>query len=94
MLKNKLSEREKGLLADVKDFVEKERERMGIRKEDLGTSHRPEGSCFAHGEFKNLLYRQLLYTKYGCGDWTELSGEVLEGLFKYITNIRNYRDEQ
>ncbi len=94
MSKNKLSEIEKGLLMDVRNFVEKERVKMGVTRDQLGRSHRFEGSCFAHGEFKNLLYRQLIYTEYGHGDWNELSGEVLKGLFKYITNIRNYRDEQ
>ena len=94
MTKKELSEREKDLLEDVKDFVEKEREKMGVTEDQLGRNHRFEGSCIAHGEFKNLLYRQLIYTEYGHGDWSGLSGEVLEGLSRYITNIRKYRDEQ
>ncbi len=94
MLEDSLSEEEKDLLESVRCFVENERRRVGVNESQLGTGHRKEISCFAHGEFKNLLYRQLIYTKYGYGDWIGLNGDVLRELSEYIKNIKNYRNKQ
>ncbi len=76
----------------VLDFVRSERERMGVRNENLGLESRPEPSCIAFGEFNNLLYCQLIYTKEGYGNWGELNGmEVLDGLIDFIAKIKMKR---
>ncbi len=89
-----LSDREKDLIKEVRGFVEEERERMEVGKDQIKINDKMEGSCFALGAFNNLLYRQLIYTKYGYGGWGELSGDVLEGLCQYIKNIKDYRNKQ
>ncbi len=72
----------------VLDFVRGERKRMSVRNEDLGLDSRPEPSCIAFGEFNNLLYCQLIYTREGYGNWGELNGtEVLDGLIDFIAKI-------
>ncbi len=97
-LKSKLITKKERKVDEVYEFVLKERERMSVKSQDLGIYSRAESSCFSHGqktgEFKNLLYAQLIYTKKGYGDWNQLSGEVLEGLLKYIRRIKNYRQKQ
>lgn len=93
-----LSEEEKVKFRKVYNFVVEERERMGVTKDQIGSKRRFENSCYSHGqksgEFKNLLYRQLIYTKKGYGCWGELSGNVLGELLKYIRNIKEYREKQ
>ncbi len=97
-LKDNLTDAEKDKLEEVRDFVAKERRRMDVPNQQIGTTHRLEGSCFARGqktgEFKNLLYRQLVYTKYPYGDWVGLNGKVLDGLLKYIQRIKSFRDDK
>lgn len=90
--------KEKSLIAEVKDFVEKERKRMVVKESQIGTDYRKEGSCYSQGqksgEFKNLLYAQLIYTRYGYGSWNGLNGKVLDGLIEYINNIKRYENKQ
>jgi hypothetical protein len=97
ILKSKLKTKEEKQ-EEIYRFVIKERERMNVKENSLGVYSRSEGSCFSYGqasgEFKNLLYAQLIYIRRGYGDWNQLSGEVLEGLLKYIRNIKNYRQKQ
>lgn len=79
-------------LNQVVDFVIEERKRMNVSDKDLGLKSRQEPSCIAFGEFNNLLYCQLIYTREGYGNWEELKGqEVLEGLLDYIAKIKNER---
>ena len=76
----------------VKDFVESERMEMGVTDQDLEPAGKPELSCYAMGEFKNLLYRQLIYTQYGYGAWIGLEGGVLDGLIDYIQKVKRFRE--
>ena len=76
----------------VLDFVRSERERMGVSDRELGLDSRPEPSCIAFGEFNNLLYCQLIYTREGYGNWGELNGsEVLDGLIDFIVKEKMRR---
>ena len=68
----------------INDYVKKERKKRGIEK--LVIRYLPELSCFAEGEFKNLVERQLLHTQEGFGSWQELADpEVLDGAYLYVT---------
>ncbi len=89
-----ISEGKEEEIKEIREFVEKERNRSRIEMDNLGTSHRSEGSCYAYGEFHNLVYAQLLHTKYPYGGWQELKGEVLEGTLEFIRNIKEYRKNQ
>src|SRR6056297_721895 len=89
-----ISEGQEEEIREIKEFVEKERNRSRIKMDDLGTSHRSEGSCYAYGEFHNLVYAQLLHTKYPYGGWQEFTEEVLEGTLEFIRNIKEYRSKQ
>jgi len=97
-LKDKLTEEGKEKLKEVRAFVGGERKRMNVSSEQIGTTDRSEISCFSlgqkSGEFANLLYRQLIYTEYPYGSWVGLNGEVLDGLLKYIQNIKNFRNDK
>lgn len=54
--------------------------------------YKPEGSCFAHGEFNNLLWCQLVSTPEGQAGWQELQDEnILRGVYRVaVWNIRYY----
>ncbi len=90
---DQLSEKEREKLNYVKDFIEEERLRMRIIDEDLKTSGKLELSCYVVGEFKNLVYRQLIYTQYGYGAWIGLKGDVLDGLVDYINRVKSFREQ-
>ena len=90
---NNFTEEEKRKLKVVRYFVKKERMKMGVIDKDLKLTGRPELSCYAKGEFKNLLYRQLIYTRFGYGSWIGLRGDVLDGLLSYIEKVKNFREQ-
>ncbi len=76
----------------VRDFVMAERQRLDILPEALGAFSRPEGSCFATGEFRNFLYGQLVYTHEGHGGWHELVFlDVLQGVFDEVQTVMKER---
>ncbi len=79
-------------LNKVVAFVNSERKRMGVRDENLGITSRMEPSCIAFGEFNNLMYCQLIYTRKGYGNWGELNNpEVMDGLMDFIEKIERER---
>ncbi len=75
-------------IATVKEFVEWYRRRFSVI---TTPGRKAELSCEMHGEFYNLLFRQLMTTPYGESAWLELfssSGSInqpiLEGLLREI----------
>lgn len=69
----------------VRDAVLAEQTKRGIRKETLSDRSLPEGSCEMFGEGFNLVERQLMHTREGCGYWRNLRGDLLDLVFEYIT---------
>lgn len=90
---SQLSQEDKEKLKLVRKFVEKERLKMNVTDKHLEPAGKPELSCYAMGEFKNLLYRQLIYTRFGYGSWIGLSGDVLDGLVSYIERVKRFREQ-
>tara|TARA_Y100000310_G_C20293355_1_gene628225 strand:+ start:115 stop:429 length:315 start_codon:yes stop_codon:yes gene_type:complete len=62
-------------LAAVQRFVKIFRAQRG---ESVTPGSKSELSCFMQGEGNNLLYRQLITTTEGTGDWTALEGGNLD----------------
>ena len=75
-------------LTVVRGYVQKERRRRKIKQFSPGPE---EGSCFADGEFKNLVERQLVLTREGQGAWYSLNHpEILEGAYRYVIGSRRF----
>lgn len=73
-------------------FVRWYREKHGVTPTP---GSKPEGSCFANGEFVNLLYGQLVTTPEFTWGWGELRNpEVLAGVVQEIKRNRLYQQEQ
>lgn len=67
-------------LAAIRDFVVKRRKKLKIKNLN---GPLPELSCFAHGEFNNLLWRTLMYVPEE--QWTALKDrEVLDGVYREV----------
>lgn len=71
----------------INDYVKRERKKRSVK--DLSPSYLPELSCFDIGEFKNLVERQLIYTKKSkelVNGWKELADpEILNGAYLFVT---------
>lgn len=61
----------------IEEFVSVYRERYGITPT---RGFKPEGSCICFGEGHNLLYRQLVLTTKGDGDWLSLKDAEIRKL--------------
>lgn len=74
-------------IAVIKAYVQRQRERMKIREDELDWERHPESSCIMArgGEFGNLLYAQLLFTHENYGGWQDLrDGEIRAGVLERI----------
>ena len=73
------------MLEAVQEYIARRRQEAGIIARDLALTPRPEGSCCAEGEFKNMVESQLMYTRQGCGAWRDLAyDDILEGAWRYV----------
>jgi len=61
----------------IRIFVHNYRKKYGITPTP---GSKPEGSCFCFGEGPNLLYRQLVLTTEGDGDWPALKDAAIRKL--------------
>ena len=76
------------MLQDVVNFVKKERERSGIKENDLKKRPSIELSCISFGEFYNLIYCQLIWTREDSVWWVPLKDpEILKGTHSLIRKI-------
>lgn len=74
-------------IAVIKAYVQRQRERMKMREDELGRERNPESSCIMArgGEFGNLLYAQLLFTRENYGGWQDLrDDEIRAGVLERI----------
>jgi hypothetical protein len=76
-----------GKIALITKWVAADRIKNNITpKDDFGITL----SCFAHGEFKNMI-GELCFTTTGKGAWNELnnddSGEILDGVIAEMNKI-------
>jgi len=69
-------------IARIIAFVEDYRTRYNIIPTN---GYKPELSCYAFGEFYNLLYRQLVLTINGDAGWKEIENdEIRKGVLEEI----------
>ena len=67
-------------LTAIVTYVKKWRKKMKIKRLD---DARPETSCFANGEFKNLLWCGLMFREES--SWVELKDqEILDGVYREV----------
>jgi hypothetical protein len=72
----------------IKDYVTRERARLGIQDVDREVKSELSGESF--GEMVMLLDRQLMTTEMGYGSWVELNdSEVLEGVYRLVKSRAN-----
>jgi len=80
----------------IKRFVEWYRRRFSV---DVTPGRKAELSCEMFGEFRTLVFRQLITTPFGDGAWAELflesglvDGLIAEGVLQEIDRFWQSRD--
>lgn len=80
----------------VKRLIEEERERRGIKKEDLGYGTKREPSCIAYGANHNFVEFQLMYNKEECSEtWGMMrtSQTELDMAYEYLVFGKRFSGE-